>query len=134
MSKARSKPLVGGTGFSTIPHREMPDRIEPSASRAVGHSNGRNRISIIVPCHRVIGANGKLTGYAGGVDKKKWLLAWERRATAAKRGYLFDAADFSPDDTTPAAVRAAYADISHSRPRIRVQFRVGSHRHPTSGQ
>ena len=51
----------------------------PSASRAVGAANGRNPISIIVPCHRVIGASGELTGYAGGVEMKQWLLAHERR-------------------------------------------------------
>src|SRR5690349_13249870 len=46
----------------------------PSASRAVGTANGRNPIAIIVPCHRVIGANGTLTGYGGGLPTKKWLL------------------------------------------------------------
>ena len=49
----------------------------PKAVRAVGLANGKNPISIIVPCHRVIGKNGKLTGYAGGVDKKQKLLALE---------------------------------------------------------
>jgi methylated-DNA-[protein]-cysteine S-methyltransferase len=49
------------------------------ASRAVGLANGRNPISIIVPCHRVIGANGSLTGYGGGVERKKWLLEHEKR-------------------------------------------------------
>ena len=51
----------------------------PTASRAVGAANGRNPIAIVVPCHRVIGANGKLTGYAGGLDMKEQLLAHERR-------------------------------------------------------
>lgn len=49
----------------------------PKGVRAVGLANGRNPISIIVPCHRIIGANGKLTGYAGGLDKKAWLLTHE---------------------------------------------------------
>ena len=49
----------------------------PSASRAVGMANGRNPISIIVPCHRVIGANGALVGYGAGVERKRWLLAME---------------------------------------------------------
>ncbi|RZM84587.1 cysteine methyltransferase [Pseudoalteromonas rubra] len=49
----------------------------PKAVRAVGSANGRNPISIIVPCHRIIGANGKLTGYAGGLARKSWLLAHE---------------------------------------------------------
>jgi methylated-DNA-[protein]-cysteine S-methyltransferase len=51
----------------------------PSASRAVGLANGRNPISIIVPCHRVIGGNGKLTGYGGGIDRKRALLNLEKR-------------------------------------------------------
>jgi methylated-DNA-[protein]-cysteine S-methyltransferase len=49
----------------------------PTASRAVGLANGQNPIPIIVPCHRVIGANGALTGYGGGLDAKRWLLALE---------------------------------------------------------
>lgn len=49
----------------------------PSASRAVGLANGRNPISIIVPCHRVIGTDGRLTGYAGGVERKRFLLELE---------------------------------------------------------
>ena len=51
----------------------------PKASRAVGMANGHNPISIIVPCHRVIGANGSLTGYGGGIERKRWLLAHENR-------------------------------------------------------
>lgn len=51
----------------------------PSASRAVGAANGKNPIGIIVPCHRVIGTNGTLTGYAGGLAMKQWLLEHERR-------------------------------------------------------
>ena len=50
---------------------------DAKASRAVGLANGRNPIGIIVPCHRVIGANGHLTGYAGGLDRKEWLLRHE---------------------------------------------------------
>lgn len=51
----------------------------PGASRAVGMANGANPIAIIVPCHRVIGANGTLTGYGGGLERKTWLLDHERR-------------------------------------------------------
>ncbi len=51
----------------------------PGASRAVGLANGANPIAIIVPCHRVIGSNGSLTGYGGGLDRKKWLLNHEAR-------------------------------------------------------
>lgn len=50
----------------------------PKAVRAVGLANGKNPISVIVPCHRVIGKNGKLTGYAGGVERKKKLLSLEQ--------------------------------------------------------
>ena len=50
----------------------------PAASRAVGAANGRNPISIIAPCHRVVGSDGKLTGFAGGLDAKKYLLELER--------------------------------------------------------
>ena len=51
----------------------------PDAARAVGAANGANPIAIIVPCHRVIGASGSLTGYGGGLDKKTWLIDHERR-------------------------------------------------------
>jgi methylated-DNA-[protein]-cysteine S-methyltransferase len=59
----------------------------PSAVRAVGAANALNPISILVPCHRVVGASGALTGYAGGVETKRWLLAHERpsRAVAVAR-------------------------------------------------
>ncbi|MBJ2356614.1 methylated-DNA--[protein]-cysteine S-methyltransferase [Sphaerochaeta sp. S2] len=50
----------------------------PKAVRAVGMANNKNPISIIIPCHRVIGKQGSLTGYAGGLDKKQWLLSHER--------------------------------------------------------
>jgi methylated-DNA-[protein]-cysteine S-methyltransferase len=50
----------------------------PAAVRAVGLANGANPIAIVVPCHRVIGAHGSLTGYGGGLDRKRWLLAHER--------------------------------------------------------
>jgi methylated-DNA-[protein]-cysteine S-methyltransferase len=50
---------------------------KPTASRAVGMANSLNPIAIVVPCHRVIGANGRLTGYAGGIDRKRWLLQHE---------------------------------------------------------
>ena len=54
-----------------------------SAVRAVGGAVGRNPVSVIVPCHRVVGSDGSLTGYAGGVDRKRALLALERQAMAA---------------------------------------------------
>lgn len=55
----------------------------PKASRAVGLANGRNPIAIVVPCHRIIGRDGSLTGYGGGLDRKRWLLAHEQRAVKA---------------------------------------------------
>ncbi len=54
----------------------------PSAMRAVGAANGRNRIPIVVPCHRVIGKDGSLTGFGGGVAAKEWLLGHEQRVLA----------------------------------------------------
>jgi methylated-DNA-[protein]-cysteine S-methyltransferase len=77
----------------TITYAELARRVgNPSASRAVGNANGRNPVSIIVPCHRVIGADGKLTGYAGGVDIKRRLLEWERSVAADETEPLFTAA------------------------------------------
>jgi len=55
----------------------------PTAVRAVGAANGRNPIAIVVPCHRVIGRDGSLTGYAGGLERKRFLLELERRTRAA---------------------------------------------------
>ncbi len=55
----------------------------PSAVRAVGLANGRNPVSIVVPCHRVVGANGSLTGYGGGLAAKAWLLNHEKGTTPA---------------------------------------------------
>ena len=64
----------------TISYGELAKRIgNPNASRAVGLANGSNPIPIIIPCHRVIGSNGKLTGYGGGLPIKEKLLALERR-------------------------------------------------------
>jgi len=66
---------------ATISYGELAQRIEnPRAVRAVGLANGRNPLSIIVPCHRVIGANGTLTGYGGGLERKRFLLALESGA------------------------------------------------------
>lgn len=55
---------------------------KPQAARAVGAAVGRNPLSVIVPCHRVLGRDGSLTGYAGGLDRKRWLLRHEGTATA----------------------------------------------------
>jgi methylated-DNA-[protein]-cysteine S-methyltransferase len=70
----------------TVSYGELARRVgNPKASRAVGLANGRNPISIVVPCHRVIGANGSLTGYGGGLHRKEWLLAHERAHTPRNR-------------------------------------------------
>lgn len=73
-------------GLTTIPYGRTASYGElahelgrPTASRAVGTANGRNPLSIIVPCHRIIGSDGTLTGYSGGLDRKKFLLALEAR-------------------------------------------------------
>ena len=64
----------------TVSYGQLAARIgQPTASRAVGLANGRNPISIIVPCHRVVGSSGKLVGYGGGLDRKQALLALEQR-------------------------------------------------------
>lgn len=63
----------------TTSYGELAGRVgRPGAARAVGAANGRNPISIVVPCHRVIGADGSLTGYGGGLDRKRFLLELER--------------------------------------------------------
>ena len=63
----------------TISYGELARRIgNPAASRAVGRANATNPIALIVPCHRVIGTNGKLTGYGGGIELKDKLISWER--------------------------------------------------------
>jgi methylated-DNA-[protein]-cysteine S-methyltransferase len=68
---------------TTLSYAQLAQRIgRPSAVRAVGLANGSNPISIVVPCHRVIGSDGTLTGYGGGIERKRWLLAHEGAATA----------------------------------------------------
>jgi methylated-DNA-[protein]-cysteine S-methyltransferase len=68
---------------ATVSYGDIARRVGlPKASRAVGAANGRNPISIVVPCHRVIGANGKLTGYGGGLNRKQWLLEHEQKVLA----------------------------------------------------
>jgi methylated-DNA-[protein]-cysteine S-methyltransferase len=72
----------------TVSYGEVARRIgAPTAARAVGLANGRNPISVIVPCHRVIGANGSLTGYGGGLERKRYLLDLEAAGRFA--GHLF---------------------------------------------
>ncbi|HKD61166.1 MAG TPA: methylated-DNA--[protein]-cysteine S-methyltransferase [Terracidiphilus sp.] len=64
---------------TTISYGKLAERIgRPAAVRAVGLANGANPVAVVVPCHRVIGANGSLTGYGGGIERKRWLLNHER--------------------------------------------------------
>lgn len=74
-------------GLRTIPYGEtwsygeLAEAIgRPGASRAVGLANGRNPVAVVVPCHRVVGSNGSLTGYGGGLERKRWLLDLEAGA------------------------------------------------------
>jgi methylated-DNA-[protein]-cysteine S-methyltransferase len=68
---------------TTVSYGEQAERMgDRRKARAVGAANGRNPISIVVPCHRVVGANGALTGFAGGTDTKAWLLSHEQRIAA----------------------------------------------------
>ena len=74
---------------STISYGALARQIgRPSAVRAVGLANGSNPIPIVVPCHRVIGSNGSLTGYGGGLERKRWLLDHEKRADIAPQRRL----------------------------------------------
>ncbi|MDO5729714.1 MAG: methylated-DNA--[protein]-cysteine S-methyltransferase [Actinomycetaceae bacterium] len=66
---------------------------KPGAARAVGSAVGRNPLSIIVPCHRVIGADGTITGYAGGLDRKRYLLQLEYRQLSIRNGQTNDSLD-----------------------------------------
>lgn len=76
----------------TISYGELARRIgKPTASRAVGAANGRNPLAIVVPCHRVIGADGTLTGYGGGLPVKEKLLALERRGAGTESRLPFGA-------------------------------------------
>ena len=70
----------------TLSYKDVAASIgNEKAVRAVGNANGRNKIAIIIPCHRVIGSNGKLVGYASGVWRKEWLLLHERRVCSTER-------------------------------------------------
>lgn len=73
--QALTKILYG----ETVAYQHIARLIEnEKAVRAVGSANGKNKLSIVIPCHRIIGSNGKLTGYAGGLWRKEWLLNHER--------------------------------------------------------
>lgn len=74
----------------TCSYKEQAEMMSnPKAIRAIASTNGRNRLAIIIPCHRVIGSNGSMTGYAGGTDRKLWLLKFERNNSEVPEGSLF---------------------------------------------
>ncbi|HZB93195.1 MAG TPA: methylated-DNA--[protein]-cysteine S-methyltransferase [Stellaceae bacterium] len=71
---------------TTLSYGALARRIgQPAAVRAVGLANGANPVSIVVPCHRVVGSDGSLTGYGGGIDRKRWLLRHEQALPATER-------------------------------------------------
>ena len=73
----------------TVSYQTLARRIgAPTAVRAVGAANGDNPVGIVIPCHRVIGADGSLTGYAGGIERKRWLLTHERASTLEQRSLV----------------------------------------------
>lgn len=75
---------------ATLTYRELAERIgRPTAARAVGLANGRNPVSIVVPCHRVVGSSGDLTGYGGGIAQKRFLLDFERGGSRGGQEYLY---------------------------------------------
>lgn len=75
---------------TTCSYKEQAEMMNnPKAIRAIASTNGRNRLAIIIPCHRVIGSDGSMTGYAAGVDKKKWLLRFEGGHSEIPTGTLF---------------------------------------------
>ena len=79
------KALCGIPVGTTMSYGALARQIgEPNAMRAVGLANGANPIGLVVPCHRVIGSNGSLTGYGGGLPRKKWLLEHEARHSAGR--------------------------------------------------
>jgi methylated-DNA-[protein]-cysteine S-methyltransferase len=80
-SRLRAIPPGTTTSYGAVAR----DIGKPSAMRAVGHANGANPIAIVVPCHRVIGSDGSLTGYGGGLPQKLWLLDHEARHTGHMR-------------------------------------------------
>jgi methylated-DNA-[protein]-cysteine S-methyltransferase len=93
---------------TTLSYSELASWIHrPSAVRAVGRANGANPVAVVVPCHRVVGQTGSLTGYGGGIERKRWLLAHEGALSSAGRNVVA-----STELTGPSAGRAP----SQSRP------------------
>jgi methylated-DNA-[protein]-cysteine S-methyltransferase len=82
---------------TTVSYLQLARQIgRPAAVRAVGLANGSNPIPVVVPCHRVIGSNGSLTGYGGGLERKRWLLEHEKcAAVASQQRFLYEASPIS---------------------------------------
>ena len=77
-----------GKTISYLEHAKMINN--PEATRAVAHANGENRVAIVIPCHRVIGSDGNLVGYGGGLERKRWLIDHEKKHSGqAIEGTLF---------------------------------------------
>ena len=92
-------------GGATVSYRKLAGQIaRPKAVRAVGTANGSNPISIVVPCHRVIGSDGSLTGYGGGLERKRWLLEHERSSLSVTSSTLPQS---PPRSSAPAPVLPA---------------------------
>ena len=71
---------------TTLSYSELARRIgRPASVRAVGHANGANPVGVVVPCHRLVGKDGSLTGYGGGIFRKRWLIAHEAGAAPKRR-------------------------------------------------
>jgi methylated-DNA-[protein]-cysteine S-methyltransferase len=93
---------------TTVSYGEIARRIgRPKAVRAVGMANNANPVGVVVPCHRVIGAGGDLTGYGGGLDRKRWLLDHEARCVSAEHRGRSDAPAPMPLPRVPRRVLSA---------------------------
>ena len=80
------KKVVGVSFGTTKSYVDIAREVKSeNSSRAVGMANGKNPLPIVIPCHRIIGHNGKLTGYAGGLERKKWLLLHEQNHSVINR-------------------------------------------------
>jgi methylated-DNA-[protein]-cysteine S-methyltransferase len=82
---------------TTVSYLDLARQIgRPAAVRAVGLANGSNPIPVVIPCHRVIGSNGSLTGYGGGLERKRWLLEHEKcAAVASQQRFPYEASPIS---------------------------------------
>ena len=118
---------------TTLTYAELAARVgRPKAVRAAGAANARNPISIIVPCHRVVGARGALTGYAGGLERKEWLLRHEAQAERAAGEAAFKSLTLARRRLTMVASRAVPAspDVARRAARNKAMRGVEHRREP----